>query len=68
MLSEGELQAKQAKGLCFRCDKKYSVGHKCKNKELQVMVIYEEERDEDEEDVQEDETRDESGEGGDQVK
>ena len=33
-LSEAELKAKREKGLCFRCDEKYSIGHQCKNKEL----------------------------------
>lgn len=42
-LSEAELQAKREKGLCFRCDEKYSVGHRCRNKELHVMLIYGEE-------------------------
>lgn len=42
-LSEVELQAKREQGLCFRCDEKYSVGHRCKNRELQVMLIYGEE-------------------------
>lgn len=41
-LSEAEFQAKNEKGLCFKCDEKYSIGHKCQNKELQVMVILDE--------------------------
>lgn len=45
-LSEAYLKAKREKGLCFRCDKKYSIGHHCNNRELQVMVIYDEEKDE----------------------
>ena len=33
-------------GLCFRCDEKYTIGHKCKNRELQVVMIYDEELEE----------------------
>ncbi|XP_052196517.1 uncharacterized protein LOC127803919 [Diospyros lotus] len=67
-LSESELQAKRVKGLCFRCDEKYSVGHKCKNKDLQVMVIYEEEREEGEEETTKAETGENSREPEDTVK
>lgn len=38
-LSDRELQEKRSKGLCFRCDKKWSMGHKCKKRELSVLVI-----------------------------
>lgn len=31
-LSEKELQRKREKGECFRCDEKWSVGHRCKKK------------------------------------
>lgn len=31
-LTDSELQSKREKGFCFRCDKKYSIGHRCKNK------------------------------------
>lgn len=47
-LSEAEWKSKRDKGLCFRCDEKYTIGHKCKNKELQVMMIYDEEVEEEE--------------------
>lgn len=33
-LSEAELKSKKERGLCFPCNEKYSIGHKCKNKEL----------------------------------
>ncbi|CAI9756514.1 unnamed protein product [Fraxinus pennsylvanica] len=36
-LSEAEWKAKKEKELCFRCDGKYSIGHQCKNKELQTL-------------------------------
>ncbi|KAL5559612.1 hypothetical protein UlMin_035823 [Ulmus minor] len=32
---------KRAKGLCFRCDEKFSPGHNCKNHELQVLLLSE---------------------------
>ncbi|GJX16955.1 hypothetical protein Tco_0217787 [Tanacetum coccineum] len=28
-LTDSELQAKRAKGLCYRCDKKFAPGHRC---------------------------------------
>lgn len=45
-LSEKDLQYKREKGLCFRCDEKWHVGHKCKQKELSVLLTYEEEGEE----------------------
>ncbi|GKC75003.1 ankyrin repeat-containing protein [Tanacetum coccineum] len=39
-MSEAEFADKKAKGLCFRCDRKFTPGHKCPEKYLQVMVIY----------------------------
>ncbi|XP_022844824.1 uncharacterized protein LOC111367934 [Olea europaea var. sylvestris] len=33
-LSQVEIQAKKEKELCFRCDEKYTIGHRCRNKEL----------------------------------
>lgn len=47
-LSEKELQDKRAKGLCFRCDGKWSIGHKCQRKELSVLLTQEEENGEEE--------------------
>lgn len=41
-LSEAEYQAKRAKGLCFRCDEKFTIGHRCKNREtreLRVLLV-----------------------------
>lgn len=43
-LIESELKAKKDKGLCFHCDEKYPIGHKCKNRELQVLLVCDEER------------------------
>lgn len=41
-LTNKELQEKRAKGLCFRCDEKWSMGHRCKKRELSVLLIEEE--------------------------
>lgn len=41
-LSDKELQYKRERGLCFRCDEKWTVGHKCKKKELSVLLSHEE--------------------------
>lgn len=32
-----ELEDKRAKGLCFRCNEKYTRGHVCKRKQLYTM-------------------------------
>ncbi|XP_022881659.1 uncharacterized protein LOC111398794 [Olea europaea var. sylvestris] len=42
-LSRAEIQTKKEKGLCFRCDEKFQPGHKCRNKEFQVLLVDEEE-------------------------
>ncbi|KAA0051392.1 ty3-gypsy retrotransposon protein [Cucumis melo var. makuwa] len=40
-LSENEeFQARKEKGLCFRCNKKYSADHKCKMKELRELRMF----------------------------
>ncbi|KAL8135171.1 hypothetical protein AgCh_010001 [Apium graveolens] len=44
-LSEKELQYKREKGLCFRCDDKWVVGHKCRRKELSVLLSQGEDED-----------------------
>ena len=41
--SEAEIQKRREKGLCFKCDEKYYFGHVCKNKELQILILEEEE-------------------------
>lgn len=38
-LTDKEFQDKRAKGLCFRCDDKWSMGHRCKKKELSVLLL-----------------------------
>ena len=42
-LTDREWQEKKDKGLCFRCDEKWSIGHRCRRKELSVLLTYEEE-------------------------
>ena len=34
-----ELQARRDKGLCYRCDKLFGKGHRCKNKELRLYLV-----------------------------
>lgn len=38
-LSDKEFQEKRSKGLCFRCDDKWSIGHRCKKRELSVLLM-----------------------------
>lgn len=40
-LTNTEIQAKREKGLCYNCDDKFTIEHKCKNKELHLLVIRE---------------------------
>lgn len=40
-LTDKELQVKREKGLCYRCDDKWSLGHRCKRKELSVLLTCE---------------------------
>ena len=42
-LIEIEIQDKRVKGLCFRCNEKFSRGHRCKDKSLQVLTVCDEE-------------------------
>ncbi|RVW44750.1 hypothetical protein CK203_081863 [Vitis vinifera] len=45
-LTELKLQAVREKRLCFKCDEKFSPGHRCK-KELRVLLVHEDEEEED---------------------
>ncbi|GJX15830.1 hypothetical protein Tco_0216662 [Tanacetum coccineum] len=36
-LTWDDIQKRRAQGLCFNCDEKFSVGHKCKGPQLRVM-------------------------------
>lgn len=38
-LMKEEMRAKNEKELCFKCDSKFSFGHRCKKKELQFMFV-----------------------------
>ena len=38
-LTESEIQNKRAQGLCFRCNEKFSPGHRCKDRSLQVLTV-----------------------------
>ena len=42
-LTESEIAARRAKGLCFRREEKFSPGHRCKDRTLQVLTICDEE-------------------------
>ncbi|KAI0497461.1 hypothetical protein KFK09_020689 [Dendrobium nobile] len=42
-LTETELQEKRAKGIFFRCDERYMMGHMCKGRTLQVFTVGDEE-------------------------
>ena len=39
-LPDAEFQARKKKGLCFRCNEKYSADHKCKIKELRELRMF----------------------------
>nr|GEY85139.1 hypothetical protein [Tanacetum cinerariifolium] len=38
-MTESEIQDRKAKGLCFRCEEKYTPGHRCTSRTLQVMLV-----------------------------
>lgn len=38
-LTKAEYHKRKEKRLCFRCEEKYSIGHKCKNPQLRVYVV-----------------------------
>ena len=50
-LSDAELRSKLDKGLCFKCNERYTLGHRCRvkeKKELMLFIMNEEESKEDE--------------------
>src|SRR5688572_18612751 len=57
-LSDKEWRERKTKGLCYRCDEKWSVNHKCSKKEHSVLITYDEEDDEEEANRMEDEPKD----------
>ncbi|PKU60091.1 hypothetical protein MA16_Dca027949 [Dendrobium catenatum] len=42
-LIEANVQDKWVKGLCFRCDERYTLGCRCKDRTLQVLTICDDE-------------------------
>ncbi|GJW36904.1 hypothetical protein Tco_0059824 [Tanacetum coccineum] len=38
-MTESELKDRRAKGLCFRCEEKYTPGHRCASSTLQVLLV-----------------------------
>nr|GEW12171.1 putative mitochondrial protein [Tanacetum cinerariifolium] len=38
-MTELEIQDRKAKGLCFRCEEKYTPDHRCASRTLQVMMV-----------------------------
>lgn len=40
-LTNEEYKLKREKGLCFKCDEKFTIGHRCQRKEFRVLVVYE---------------------------
>lgn len=45
-LTEAEEQHKRRRGVCFRCDERFFPGHVCKNKQLHVILLGEDEDEE----------------------
>lgn len=45
-LSQEEMSARRAKGLCYHCDEKYTPGHYLKHKKTQLYMMEAEEKDE----------------------
>ncbi|GJV57762.1 hypothetical protein Tco_1458767 [Tanacetum coccineum] len=46
-LIETELADKQSNGLCFKCNEKFTIGHQCPSKTLQVLLVMDEEDEDD---------------------
>ncbi|XP_031271166.1 uncharacterized protein LOC116129586 [Pistacia vera] len=42
-MTDAEIQMKREKEICFKCDGKYSIGHKCGEKQFQILLIDEKE-------------------------
>lgn len=38
-ITDNEFQRKRERGLCFKCDEKYSPSHRCKNKEVRELRV-----------------------------
>lgn len=44
-MSDAEYNQRRELGLCFRCEEKFGPNHKCKNRQLRVILMEEEEED-----------------------
>ena len=53
-LTPQQLEEKRAKGLCYSCDRKYTIGHKCVEEKLFYIDCEEEEENEQETSKEED--------------
>ena len=42
-LTEVKIMENRAEGLCYRCDEKFVLGHRYKRRELQVLMVWDEE-------------------------
>ncbi|XP_038904464.1 uncharacterized protein LOC120090832 [Benincasa hispida] len=42
-LSDNKMQNRRDKGLCYQCEEKYTPGHRCKRKELSILLYHNEE-------------------------
>lgn len=40
--TEADIERRRELGLCFKCDENYRPGHRCKKKQLQVLILSEE--------------------------
>nr|KYP52903.1 hypothetical protein KK1_025103 [Cajanus cajan] len=38
-MTDAEYQERRRKGICFKCEEKYSPGHVCKIKQIRIMVV-----------------------------
>ena len=50
-LTQKELEEKRAKNLCFYCDQKYSLGHKCPSQKFSLEVVVDKDEPEEKEEV-----------------
>ena len=50
-LTQKELDEKRAKNLCFYCDQKYSLGHKCPSQKFSLEVVVDKDEPEEKEEV-----------------
>lgn len=39
-LTDEEYKLKREKSLCFKCDEKFTFGHRCPRRELRVLAVY----------------------------